>query len=125
MNPVYMWTPKHLYTCAVVQSCTPIHLYTCTPIHWYTYTHLHPYICTPIHPYMYTPTHLYTHTLVHLYICTPVQLYIPVHPYTCAQPGIGGKSPPVTEPQFITGNRFRLWLIIAIRYLPDTRNNRH
>ena len=31
------------------------------------------------------------------------------------EPGIGGKSPPVTEPQFTTGNRFRPWLIIAIR----------
>ena len=41
------------------------------------------------------------------------------------EPGIGGKSPPVTEPQFTTGNRFRLWLIIAIRNSPDARNNRH
>ena len=38
------------------------------------------------------------------------------------EPGIGGKSPPVTEPQLTTGNRFRPWLIIAIRYLPDARN---
>ena len=41
------------------------------------------------------------------------------------EPGIGGKSPPVTEPQFTMGNRFRLWLIIAIRKSPDARNNRH
>ena len=41
------------------------------------------------------------------------------------EPGIGGKSPPVTEPQFTTGNRFRLWLIIAIRNSPDARNNQH
>ena len=41
------------------------------------------------------------------------------------EPGIGAKPPPVTEPQFTTGNRFRLWLIIAIHNLPDARNNRH
>ena len=41
------------------------------------------------------------------------------------EPGIGGKSPPVTEPHFTTGNRFRLWLIIAIHNSPDARNNRH
>ena len=41
------------------------------------------------------------------------------------EPGIGGKSPPVTEPQFTTGNRFRLWLIIAIHNSPDARNNLH
>ena len=41
------------------------------------------------------------------------------------EPGIGGKSPPVTEPQFTTGNHFRLWLIIAIHNSPDARNNRH
>ena len=41
------------------------------------------------------------------------------------EPGIGGKSPTVTEPQFTTENRFRPWLIIAIRNSPDTRNNRH
>ena len=41
------------------------------------------------------------------------------------EPGIGGKSPPVTEPQFTMGNRIRLWLIIAIRKSPDARNNRH
>ena len=39
--------------------------------------------------------------------------------------GIGGKSPPVTEPWLTTENRFRPWLIIAIRNLPDTLNNRH
>ena len=39
--------------------------------------------------------------------------------------GIGGKSRPVTEPQFTTGSRIRPWLIIAIRYLPDARNNQH
>ena len=47
----------------------------------------------------------------------------PCHPVL--EPGIGGKSPPVTEPQFTMGNRFRLWLIIAIRKSPDARNNRH
>ena len=41
------------------------------------------------------------------------------------EPGIGGASPPVTEPQFTTGDRFRPWLIIAIHILPDARNNRH
>ena len=41
------------------------------------------------------------------------------------EPGIGGKSLPVTEPQFTTGNRFRPWLIIVTRNLPDTLNNRH
>ena len=35
------------------------------------------------------------------------------------------KITPVTEPQFTTGNRFRPCLIIAIRNLPDARNNRH
>ena len=39
------------------------------------------------------------------------------------EPGIGGKSPPVTEPQFTTGNPFRL--IIAIHNSPYARNNRH
>ena len=46
------------------------------------------------------------------------------HYYTL-EPGIGGNSPPITEPQFTTGNRIRPWLIIAIRNLPDARNNRH
>ena len=41
------------------------------------------------------------------------------------EPGIGGKSPTVTEPQFTTGDRLRPWLLIAIRNSPDTRNNRH
>ena len=41
------------------------------------------------------------------------------------QPGIGGKSPTVTEPQFTTGNRFRPWLKRAIHNLPDARINRH
>ena len=47
--------------------------------------------------------------------------------FFCTGPRAGNwwKSPPVTEPQFTTGNRFRLWLIIAIRNLPDARNNRH
>ena len=41
------------------------------------------------------------------------------------EPGIGGKSPTVTEPQFTTGDRRRPWLLIAIRNSPDTRNSRH
>ena len=41
------------------------------------------------------------------------------------EPGIGGKSPTVTEPQFNTVDRLRPWLLIAIRNSPDTQNNRH
>ena len=50
---------------------------------------------------------------------------IPQINYRQLEPGIGGKSPTVTEPQFTTGNRFRPWLIIAIRNSPDTQNNWH
>ena len=53
-------------------------------------------------------------------VCTVDYMYV-----RSLEPGIGGKSPPVTEPQFTTGNRFRLWLIIAIHSSPDARNNRH